>query len=211
MRSARVTLRVDGAVVGTAAGPISDVFTSATVLVGQGTADAGASTCYWDDVHLWLGSSDLIGNPGFEASLATPPGTAVSVGNWRPGASGSVSRITSPSFAGDYALETTSAGTTAYVIQDVEVTELDTFLFDLRVYRSSSQQAAQLLFDWDRSSARGGDAYVSMSSSATTFSAWGLSGTADPLPTGSWHHIELALQPTERRPRTSVGILTARA
>ena len=52
------------------------------------------------------------------------------------------------------------------------------------------------------------------SASATDFYAWGLSGTTGPISTGTWHRIQLSLEPTvvyAKRPRTSVGILVVGA
>ena len=99
-RPARVTLRVDGVLVGSASGTISNTFSNATVLLGEGSNPAPASDFAWDDTHLWRGGSDMLANTGFESGLVTPDGAAVSVGGWRPNNSTRAARVTSPVYAG---------------------------------------------------------------------------------------------------------------
>ena len=94
-RPARVTLRVDGVLVGSASGTISNTFSNATVLLGEGSNPAPASDFAWDDTHLWRGGSDMLANTGFESALASD-GLGVSVGNWRRRGSATAYPVTSP-------------------------------------------------------------------------------------------------------------------
>lgn len=203
MGIATATLSLNDVEVGAVEGPISDVFSTATVLVGQGFGTAPDSSRYiYDDVKVIRDETNLVANSGFEAATRGGNTTAPAAGNWQPYAipagGSTVARTTSPVHAGDHAGAVTIGTNGGYFHQDIALELGDRFCFDLWLYRDYGSQEVELLFDWDRTNISGGLAYVRFPAiGGTEFYAWGLSGIAPALSFDEWHHVELCLSTTK--------------
>jgi hypothetical protein len=60
-----------------------------------------------------------------------------------------------------------------------------------QVYPVSGTQQMRAMFDWPHTDAGAAMAMVQMSTSATTFSAFGLTGTGPALPYNEWSEVRL--------------------
>lgn len=198
--SATVILFVDGVQVASASGDVGASFSAATMLLGVTADDPSASSDYhFDQAEVMRLGSNLVSNDGFESALAgSGTSTAVTTGNWRAYVKGTstVARVTSPVHTGTYALRANVAGGTnqgSYAFQDIAaLAPGEVFEVGAMVRPSGSgTQVVGLVFDWDRVAAAPWTAIVEMTSSATSFSAFGLSGSASALPAGTWSEVVL--------------------
>lgn len=198
--SATVQLLVDGVLVASASGDVGVSFSTATMLLGVSADDPSASSDYhYDQAEVVRLGSNLISNGGFEAALAgSGTSTAVTTGNWRAYVQGTstVARVGSPVHTGSQALRINVAGAAdqgSFAFQDIaalapgEVFEVGAMIRP----SGAGLQVMGLVFDWDRVAAAPWTAMVEMSSAATSFSAFGLSGSGPALPAGTWSEVVL--------------------
>lgn len=207
-----VELLINGQTVGANEGDVAVSFVTATAVMGEprGGEVGGAGEAIFDDVRLIRGGVNLLGNSGFEDPVVGPtPNTGVIFDNWKayypdPPTRSSApppERVTSPvktgSYAGRIRLPDTAQYNNRYFFQDVALASGDIFDLDFWVYpvsRSASfGMMGQILFDWDRSQGGPTSASVVPGPAATTFQAWGVGGSAPPIPEGQWSHLILRL------------------
>lgn len=124
----------------------------------------------------------------------------MTTGNWRAYVQGSstVARVASPVSAGSNSLRINVAGAAdqgSFAFQDISaLAPGETFDLTARVYPSGSGlQEVSLVFDWDRVAAAPHEAKILMTSSATSFSAFGLSGAGPALPASTWSEVTLRI------------------
>ena len=187
-----VRLFIDDALVAQTSGDVGTAFSDATVLLGE--TSTGTSLMYYDQAHLYQTASNLLANSGFESTMSAWSPPADVTGNWATYAesTGATAQSSAQAKAGTYSASVNAVGDVAYVIQDVTMTNGVSFELDVWVYPSTlGSQQASVLFGWDKVSAAPTSAKVSFTPSATSFTAFGLTGSGPALPTGQWSHVVL--------------------
>lgn len=202
-----VELIVDDVSQGVHAGSVGVAFATATAFIGHGASlHTTNKLVYADDVDVIRGGAGLLSNTGFE-SAPNAYGLGVSGANWgrytQNVVDSTAERITSPlpvhsgMFAGRVVITAGAGDRGAYFFQDLALLPGESFDLDgwLWIDPASAEVQFRIIFDWDRGGGflSGEATVVGEPGVDTEFSAWGVGGTAPPLPTGQWTHVILRI------------------
>ncbi len=200
----RATLFIDGVEMDSDEGTAALTFSTATVLLGQGSASPpNTSEWIFDDVQVIREGSNIVADPGMEGTLL-PYGLGITGPFWgrhrHTNLTASATQVSSPvhsgSLAGRVLVPSLGSENGGYFFQDLSsLSTGEAFCFDLWMRPESGYQQAGLLFDWDRSLGyTAGTASVARDAGGLSWSAWGVGGTVADIPDGAWSHIELCLE-----------------
>lgn len=204
----RVEYFLNGVLQGDAQGNANTAFSTATILLGNGSGSTTpAARTRFDDISVVRADDgvELVGNAGFESALGPLNDRTFKVnGNWsfiwpeRTTAYGRQTALPAHGGAayGEWHKPSTSG---SYYIQDLDLGSGQHFDFQGWVYRHdadtdpSGYTQFDIMFDWDRG---GGDvsglASIVMRDGSTSFSAWGIGQTGlPPVPYDEWVHVRL--------------------
>lgn len=201
-----VELFVDDVSQGIVAGTVAVAFATSTVLLGQAASASPANKlCYFDDVDVIRGGLGLLANTGFESAI-NAYGLGVSGANWgrytqNAGAPSTAELVTGPlpvhsgSQSGRVIITAGGGDRGAYFFQDFAILPGEPFCLDGWVYYSGTANIDfMILFDWDRGGGfTTGTASVGLQPAATPFQAWGVGGSAPPIPQNQWVHVVLCI------------------
>ncbi len=202
-----VELIVDDVSQGITAGSVAVAFSTATAFIGHGASLHSVNKLvYADDVDVIRGGIGLLSNTGFESAV-NAYGLGVSGANWgrftqNAGAPSTAELITAPlpvhsgSQAGRVLITAGAGDRGAYFFQDVALAPGEPFDLDGWLYIVGPGQIQfRVIFDWDRGGGfiSGEATVVAEPGVDTTFDAWGIGGTAPPLPDNQWTHVILRI------------------
>lgn len=192
------------------AGSSAVAFASATAFIGHGDSSQPVNKLvYADDVDVIRGGLGLLGNTGFESAV-NAYGLGVSGSNWgrftQNASVATAELVTSPLpvhsglQAGRVSIIGGGSARGCYFFQDVALMPGEPFDLDgwLWLDSGSGQIQFRVIFDWDRGGGfiSGEATVVAAPGVDIAFSAWGVGGTAPPLPTNQWTHVILRIDTT---------------
>lgn len=198
-----VELIVDDVSQGIHFGSVGVAFATTTVLLGHGAGSQPANMlAYFDDVDVIRNGVPQLGNVDFESAI-NGYGTGPSGATWgrariggAPTADTSAVEVHGGSLAGRVII--VGGGGGAYLFQDLTMLPGESFDLDGWVYYSGPGEAEfKVIFDWDRGGGfTSGEANVFLNTGGTDFEAWGIGGSAPPIPMNQWVHVILRIDTT---------------